>query len=408
MFFFAGSAFAEDLTWGKVVEETAQNNADVQASREALRAAEYQYRAAFSGFFPQVSANYSYTHQNAPSVSSGTTSDQYSSATVNATENLFSGFQDRGKVDRAAANRDAAEAGLDITRAQATYDLRSAYAGLVYAQDAVVLADKISQRRDANLQLVEMNFEGGRENKGSYALSKANLDQALFEARQARDAVEVTGQQLAKVLGRAEGRTLHVTDKVPITTPGVTPDIEPLALLTPERRQAATQERANKALITVARSQFFPSLNATGSWGKQGDAFFSDESRWSVGFTVSLPIFNGGQDYFGTKAAIATLASSLSNEQGVIRQARANLKQKWTQYFEAVEKLKVDQEFVQAATLRSEIGRNKYNNGLLSFEDWDSIENDLVTKEKTLLQSERDRTIAEAAWEQAQGKGVIP
>ena len=52
--------------------------------------------------------------------------------------------------------------------------------------------------------------------------------------------------------------------------------------------------------------------------------------------------------------------------------------------------------------------RNKYNNGLQSFEDWDGIENDLITRQKTSLLSSRQRIVAEANWEQAQGKGVIP
>jgi hypothetical protein len=44
----------------------------------------------------------------------------------------------------------------------------------------------------------------------------------------------------------------------------------------------------------------------------------------------------------------------------------------------------------------------------MTFEDWDIIENDLIQRLKTFLQSQRDRVIAEASWELAQGKGVIP
>jgi hypothetical protein len=49
-----------------------------------------------------------------------------------------------------------------------------------------------------------------------------------------------------------------------------------------------------------------------------------------------------------------------------------------------------------------------YNNGLITFTDWDIIENDLILRQKSLLQTERDRVVAEAAWEQVQGLGVIP
>lgn len=90
------------------------------------------------------------------------------------------------------------------------------------------------------------------------------------------------------------------------------------------------------------------------------------------------------------------------------RDVRTKLKQTFASYQEAVERLKVDTELLDAATIRAEIARNKYNNGLLSFEDWDIIENDLISRQKFVLQSRRDRIVAEAVWEQAQGKGVIP
>jgi hypothetical protein len=71
------------------------------------------------------------------------------------------------------------------------------------------------------------------------------------------------------------------------------------------------------------------------------------------------------------------------------------------------EKLEVDALFVEAGTSRARIAKEKYNNGLLTFDEWDIIENDLITRQKTLVQTERDRVIAEALWEQVQGRGVI-
>jgi outer membrane protein TolC len=63
---------------------------------------------------------------------------------------------------------------------------------------------------------------------------------------------------------------------------------------------------------------------------------------------------------------------------------------------------------MEAAKLRAEIARRKYNNGLLIFDDWIIIENDYVTYSKNYLFTKRDRVIAEANWEYAQGEGVIP
>ena len=75
---------------------------------------------------------------------------------------------------------------------------------------------------------------------------------------------------------------------------------------------------------------------------------------------------------------------------------------------QAIERLKVDESFRAAAIARAEIARRKYNNGLLSFEDWDIIENDLIFRQKNYLSSLQTRVTSEAAWERDRGTGAIP
>jgi outer membrane protein TolC len=172
--------------------------------------------------------------------------------------------------------------------------------------------------------------------------------------------------------------------------------------------QARAQERSAVADVTLARSGFYPSVDVSGSVGREGEDWTPDRDRRTVGLNLSVPLFSGGRDYYTTKSAAASLEAVSSNRDNLERQLLVRLKQAWAGYVESEEKLKVDRAFLEAATLRAEIARSRYNNGLMSFEDWDRIENDLIQRQKTVLQSQRDRVTAEAAWEQAQGKGVIP
>ena len=59
--------------------------------------------------------------------------------------------------------------------------------------------------------------------------------------------------------------------------------------------------------------------------------------------------------------------------------------------------------YVAAADIRAEISRQQYDDGLLSFENWDLIENDLINKRKGLLDSQRAALLAETAWWRATG-----
>lgn len=396
---------AEELSWDACVQELAANNAELRAAQLNVSAARERVLAARSGFFPQVSAGVS--HSDTESSTIATTTPGYS-ASVTATQNLFAGFEDSARVEQAEGNRAVAEANLAAVRARLSQELKSAYAGLLYAQDNVVLTTKIVQRTEENLRLVELRFEGGRENRGSFLLTRASLSQARYDQLQARQALVTARTQLARVLGRREPGELKAGGLVPVTEPVEPPDFTALAREVPDYRLVSAQEDVATADVRLARAGFYPSVNLTGTVAREGSDWFPEDDRRTVVTSVTVPLFSGGRDYYTTRAAGESLTAAGANKDNVERQALVQLRQGWARYVESVEKLKVDADFVEAANTRATIARSKYNNGLMSFEDWDRIENDLILRNKAFLFSQRERVLAEAAWEQAQGKGVIP
>src|SRR5262249_34983173 len=146
----------------------------------------------------------------------GDQADATYTASLSATENIFAGLQDRARVEQAQYNRAGSEASLEGIRAQLSFDLKSAFAGLYYAQQAIALAKDIIERREFNWRLVELRFDSGRENKGSYLLSKAYLAEANYDYLQAVDFMESARPQLAKALGRMEYEKIEVTGQVPV------------------------------------------------------------------------------------------------------------------------------------------------------------------------------------------------
>src|SRR5690606_38333615 len=70
-------------------------------------------------------------------------------------------------------------------------------------------------------------------------------------------------------------------------------------------------------------------------------------------------------------------------------------------------KFRIDEKFRKASNTRAEIARAKYNNGLITFEDWDIIENELIQRQTNYLQSKKDRVVRYATWENLLGRGAI-
>ena len=395
----------EPFTWEGSVRQAAAVNPDLRVARDNLRAAEMDERGAGSGFLPTLSGN---ATRLETSSNTTTTTTPDSSAALTASQNLFAGFRDQASVAQARANRAVAEANLRTARARLSFDLKSAFAALRTAGDALVLSTDIVRRREQNLRLVELRYESGRENKGSLFLSQATLSQARFESLQAEQALRVAQAQFARVLGRDNPQTMRLTGEVPIIAPPAQVDFAQAVKETPDQQRALAQVEAAKAGVDIASSTFWPSLDLSGTASRTGDDWQLDDRRNSVSLSLTVPIFSGGKDYYGVRSAGAKESAAEATREGLIRQLRAQLEQAYAGYVQAVAKLSVDEDFLKAASARAEIARSKYSNGLMSFEDWDIIENDLINRQKAVLQSRRDRVTAEAAWEQALGNGAIP
>lgn len=403
---------SESLTWKACIDLTLKNNSELKAASSSLQASEYERRASRSGFFPQVSASFGLNRSNSVS-GSGLTGDDPNdvySVSLSASQNLFAGFQDTGKIRQSQANTEVAQAGVGMTKARVGYELKSAFASLQYAKEFSRLMGEIIHRREENLKLVELRFRGGHENKGSVLLSEAYLNQARYDALLAENAKRVSWAQLASVLGVDELEPREIEGEIPFEEPSrARPNFKELALITPEYKQSLGHEEAADAAIAIARAQFFPSLNLSGSMGRQSNEFFPQtENRWSLGLSLSIPLFSGGKSFYATKGASASGNAASEQRVNLSRELLTKLERAYSDYLQAAEKLKVDASFKKAAAVRAEIARSRYHHGLLSFENWDLIESDLISREKNYLQSRRDRVIAEAYWEQAQGRGVIP
>ncbi len=392
------------MSWEKCVEAANSKNPELRAAKDSLRAAELAERAAYNGFFPSVSAALSYDHGTAIG---GTGAASTYTASLNAKQNLFSGLADAGAVKKAGGNALEIQAKMKAVRSRVSYDLKAAFAGVSFANKSQALSAEIVQRREANRKLVDLRFQSGRENKGSALLAGAYLEQARLDLLQATNTRETQKALMGRVLGDELAQVPELTGDLPITEPPDLAAIEKLVTETPDYLKVVALEQQAEATMVIARSGFFPTLNLTGSTGNSDNQFFPGNNRWSVGASLVFPLFNGGRDYYGTRAAAADSRAATLARENAIRVGRATLRDVLAKFREAVQKQKVDQAFAEATTARSKIAREKYNNGLLTFEDWDVIENDLIVRQRNYLQSQRDRIIAEAAWEQATGRGVF-
>jgi len=108
------------------------------------------------------------------------------------------------------------------------------------------------------------------------------------------------------------------------------------------------------------------------------------------------------------KAANASLRQALDNLRSGTNDASLTLAQMFKSMVDAEDNVRIQQELLDATKLRYKISEADYRNGMMSFEDFNTITNDYVGQLQSLLSAQLSAVIAEASWEEARGIGAIP
>lgn len=395
---------AGPLTWEQCVQAAREQHPGLVAARQNIQAAEAAIRAARSPGLPQASASASAAVSD-DSASAG--QEESYRATLDVEQRLYDGGSTRSSVRIAEADRAAALAEALQVEADILYALRVAYADLLHAQAQIGLLEQIRNRRADNVEMVELRYLGGQEHQGSLALNQASLQEAETELVQARRSLGTAQSVLARAMGYATDQPgLAVTGRYEDVQVPDDVDRSVLARTTPSYiRAQASYERARQQ-VELARSGRRPNLSAYGAASRYGDEPDVAEDSLSAGVRLTLPLWEGGQTGAEIRRAAAQQAAAEASLLDTLNTERTNLEQTWQAYRDAGETVAVQQTYLAAQDLRAAIAREQYGNGLLKFDNWDIIENDLISRHKSLLESRRQAFRAEAAWWRALGRGL--
>lgn len=400
-------AAGAEITLDQAAREMGDRNPELTAARESINAARARERAAASPYFPQLSADAQYDRTGADALFRSPGSDRFGLG-LDVRQNLFDGFKTQAGVALQRARVESAEAQYRRVAARLWAELKTVYIDLLFAQESLVLAEKIALRRKNNLDLVQLRFEGGRENKGSYLRIKSAERESLVAVAQARRDVLVARTRLARTLARDLTDVLTATGTFTTAAAPDAPNLADLARATPEFQLAESGRRAADAGFTSARGEFWPRLDATLAHRWTGADWAPGTRAWNGGVSLSLPLFTGGASFQGVRAARADLKKADADAVQAYHQAYVDLQAAWTAFQNARDNADLQKDLIEAATTRALIAQGQYTSGLMGFEDWDLIENDLIQTHKQNLVALRGAVRAEAAWESAQGKGWTP
>ncbi|HEY3098664.1 MAG TPA: efflux transporter outer membrane subunit [Methylomirabilota bacterium] len=422
-----------DLSWRNVFpDETLQSlirtaleqNYDLQVAAARILDARAQVSVARSFQFPTVDgraeAIYSSTAGDRPALT-----PRESFTPIGGLDFLF-------EIDlwgRFRRGTEAARADLLATQDNRLFvittlvsDMASAYFQLRSLDEQLVISRNTLLSRQDSLRLVTLRFQGGVASQIDVRQAEILLATAAQTVPDTERQIEQTENVISILLGRnpdavPRGRPLEQQIAVPAIPAGL-----PSALLErrPDVRQAEAQLAAATARIGVARADYFPRVLLTGSAAAGGiythpaqtNADNSDIRKWfgplgffSVGPTVTVPIFNMGRVAAGVNSAEARTETALVQYRQVVLGAFRDVADAIVEFRKRGEARIAQAALTVAARDTARLANIRYRGGVSSYLEVLDSERQLFDAELALVSARRDELLAVVRLYKALGGG---
>ena len=398
--------FAEEtvLSWETCVKEALSNSPDLKSAKEKIFQAEKDLLALQCGNLPQVSG--SLNQNNSYTLSSGTYSAS-SGYSLSGRYTLYDGNQfafdtavTRERVNAAKFAYEAASAGV-------RYSLRIAFLDLLKTQELVNITGEIKKSRKENYDMVKLSYDAGSEHKGSVLLAEANFLQADYELTAAKRNLELASTKLLRQLGRKNDSPVKVISGVDIKIEQKDkPDLKKLVESNPSYKQSLAQKNIAEYGLKSIQTTTAPQISLSGSAGKSASNFNWSVPDLSAGISLSLLLFDGGKNGAQVERAASAIIQAEFDLISSAFDLEVALFNTWINLKNSLDLVGVRNKFLEATKSRAEIAEVQYLSGLIAFDNWTIIEDDLVNSKKSLLDAQINSLSAENAWLNAQGKAL--
>jgi outer membrane protein len=389
------SSLAQPLTLQVCLSLASESNPKLIRLKNTIEKSRTGVVSAYSSYYPSLdfSSGYSYGGAGHYSTSFGA---QYP---------LYQGGSIRAGVKVARARVEIAKEDYRLAEDEVILAVKEAFFRILQKQEQIALAENIFKRRKEDLVLIKLKYNAGRESSPAVMEAEANLLQAEYEKMQAEEELSLAQIELNLLLGKPRREEVSIKyEDEEIEFPPLERLIEEAKTERPEMRAEIANTDVLKAQVTQAKSDYFPKISLSSSYGWQGSEFFDQEGDWNVGIRLSLPIFDGFSRKTKVQEANLSIKEQEAKIQNLEQQIEEEIEQYWVNWELAGKTIEVNSKTLQATREMYQLTKLQYEQGLTSYFFLQQKESDLTNVENRYVNALYNLRVSSARLEKAWGR----
>jgi multidrug efflux system outer membrane protein len=394
-------------------------NQELKAATARVEQARATARVARSELIPTLNADSSYTRQrfsaNQTPSFGGITANTYRGALDLSYEIDLWGRVRRG-FESARADAHASLAAFHNVLLVLHADVAQNYFALRALDAEISIVTSTVRLREEQVRLVRSRFDGGVGNELDVARAETELASTEAEAASLAKRRAELENALAILVGEnpstfkfaaASGDAGKKWNPAPPEIPAGLPG--DLLERRPDVSEAERQLAAANARIGVAKAAFFPVLSLTGSGGYvSGDVetLFNWNSRaWSIGPSLSLPIFAGGRNLANFRRSKSAFEESIAHYRQSILVAFGDVENSLAGIHFLADQAAAQSRAVRNSRRAAELAGERYRAGIVSYLEVVDADRVALLAERVSAQLAGQRLVASVQLIKALGGG---
>ena len=372
------------LTLERAVDLGLKNHPSIMAGVSTVKVNEARIGEARANYYPQVSLTESYsrvspaTSRNTSVTSSaglapgtsvtslGGPSDQYTSS-ANLTQMLYDFGKTSSQVKVQRLTTDSTRSDLENLRDQVTVNVKQAYFTLLQAErNRDVVKETVKQFQD-HLRQAEGFYKAGTKAKFDVTKAEVDLSNARVTLIKAENQVKIGRVTLNNAMGLPDAPPdYRLADSLVFEKYSLSYDeaVQRAYRQRPDLLSLAKKREAAKESINLSQKGYFPVLSGVASYYYTGNNLGSLDNGWSLGASMSIPLFSGFLTKYQVMEAVSARDTISANELSLRQDILLQVQQAYLNLRDAGERIGAAEVGVRQGKENLDLANGRYQAGV--------------------------------------------